>query len=175
MGAAPYSMMILVVHTPLHPPLKSPSSKDDRQSHQRMILIDFPQCKPPPALFTCLPMFSPIEPTEGPKDVETVMDPNFHTHNIYIYIYLWFWLFIYIYIHIYIYTLRMYNVCIYIIYICTVCEYVCACVRAAQCSDFLWMVCYHWHPQLLRDAKEKAAKRLPRQRMSRSITQPHKN
>ena len=127
--------MILVVHTPLHPPVKSPSSKDDRQSHQRMILIDFPQCKPPPALFTCLPMFSPIEPMEGPKDVETVMDPNFHTQYIYIYI-----MIIYIYISIYIYTLCMYNVYIYIYYIYV--QYVNMCVRV--CVQLSAQIFYGW-------------------------------
>ena len=126
MGAAPYSMMILVVHTPLHPPVKSPSSKDDRQSHQRMILIDFPQCKPPPALFTCLPMFSPIEPTEGPKDVETVMDPNFHTHNIYIYIYLWLYIYISIYTHYVCIMYILYNLYIYMLRM-WICVCVCAC------------------------------------------------
>ena len=48
-------------------------------------------------------MFSPIEPTEGPKDVETVMDPNFHTHNIYIYIYIYDSDYLYIYIYTYLY------------------------------------------------------------------------
>ena len=77
-------------------------------------------------------MFSPIEPMEGPKDVETVMDPNFHTLYIYN---------IFMIIYTYIYTHYVCIMCIYI-YIYIYVQYVNMCVRV--CVQLSAQIFYGW-------------------------------
>lgn len=95
------------------------------------------------------------ERCDGQKDVKTVMDPNLQTIQYRYYTCLTYrWINIYIYIWYDVYPCVIYrytNVCIWI----------CKCV-CVQLSVSVFCAAQWYIPQLLRDAKEKAAKRLPR-------------